>query len=126
MNVIIHFTLEIDGYVIYGVKIMNLWKILTKIKRIKICGHWHKIIFPYEFRGKWTNLIGQCNHTTLTIKVAGYYREERMAKSRIEEILLHEIIHCVDYHYNNLKLKESEVIHLSEGLYATFKGVNNA
>lgn len=103
---------------------MTLWKILTKIKRIKISGHWHKVIFPYKFKSNEKNLIGQCNHTNLTIKVVDSFRGVKMSKSRIEETFLHEIIHCISYHYCYAQLREKQVVHLSEGLYQCLSDAN--
>lgn len=91
------------------------------LKEVKIGGFVYKIDFPYAFKERG-DLGGQANLTGQTIRVckndAG---GEPYTKEKISEIILHEILHCIDAIYNNASLDERQTTCLSNGLYQTFK-----
>ena len=78
------------------------------IKEVKVGGFTYKIDFPYAFKER-SDLGGQASHSGLKIRVckddAG---GEPYGKEKISEIILHEILHCIDYVYNNQSLEERQ------------------
>ena len=84
--------------------------------KIKVAGHTYKVVWD---DGKLSNegFAGLACHNELIIYLCKIYRGEKLAKSIIEEIVLHEIIHTIDVNYNNHSLDEKTVDRLSEGLY---------
>jgi hypothetical protein len=92
-------------------------------RRIKVAGHWIKIvqakkctfkILPTKIQlGESDNLD---NTITLRLKFAG----DNISESNIAETFLHEIIHVIDHKFN-LGLKEDSVYKLSQGLFAVIR-----
>jgi len=88
--------------------------------KIKVAGQVYKVVWDDEFLSN-EGFIGFACHNRLTIFLCKIYRGEKLAKSIIEENLLHEILHTVDVNYNNHSLDEKTVDRLSEGLYQVLK-----
>ena len=88
--------------------------------KIKVAGHTYKVIWDDE---KLSNegFTGLACHNELIIYLCKIYRGEKLAKSVIEETLLHEILHTVDVNYNNHALNEDTIDRLSEGLHQVLK-----
>ncbi|MDO9575364.1 MAG: hypothetical protein Q7J55_02415 [bacterium] len=94
-----------------------LWTILTKTKKIRIGGHWYKVIFPYIFKED-KQLWGQTDHATQEMRISDQDGAgNKLTQSKVEEIFTHEILHGVDYIYNGDKLDEDTIKRMSEGLY---------
>ena len=79
-------------------------------KKILVGGKCYRIIKNYSF--KETSLWGQADHNTLEIRLSG-----GLASIQLEEVFLHEIIHCVDEIYLNRKLSEDEINGFSQGMF---------
>ncbi len=89
--------------------------------KIKVAGHWYKIIFDDKGLAK-KHLVGRSDNDFKEIRLCKYYKSSRArAKSEIEETLMHEIIHTVDRHYNNDSLPEKTISRLSQDLYQVLK-----
>ena len=88
--------------------------------KIKVAGKVYKVVWDDEFLSN-QSYMGLACHRELTIYLCKKYRGDKLAKSVIEETLLHEIIHAVDINYNNHSLNEDTVDRLSEGLYQVLK-----
>ena len=84
--------------------------------KIKVGGHDYKVVWDDEKLSN-DNFTGLACHRELIIYLCKTYRGDKLAKSVIEETLLHEIIHTIDVVYNNHLLSEDSVDRLSEGLY---------
>lgn len=84
---------------------------------LKVGGFNYLVKKGYEFSER-TDLKGQTQHELLKIVIA-----EKTAggksypKQQTEECFIHEIVHAVDYIYNNNSLKEKDVSAISLGLY---------
>ena len=91
------------------------------LKEVRVGGFVYKIDFPYSFKERG-DIGGQANHTGLTIRVSeSDTGNEPYVKEKLSEIILHEILHCIDYVYNNDSLDERQVESLTNGLYQVFK-----
>ena len=88
--------------------------------KVKVAGQVYKVVWDDEFLSN-EGFIGLACHNQLTIFLCKTYRGEKLAKSIIEENVLHEILHAVDVNYNNHSLDENTVDRLSEGLYQVRK-----
>ena len=88
--------------------------------KLKVAGQVYKVIWDDELLSN-EGLIGLACHNRLTIFLCKKFHGEKLAKTIIEENLLHEIIHTVDVTYNNHSLDEKTVDRLSEGLYQVLK-----
>jgi hypothetical protein len=92
-------------------------------KRIKICGHWIAVRVykknPFAVIRGAKQIGGAdslCNRITILTKVDN----EPLAESVIAESYFHEILHqCANK--NGINLKESEVIILSQSMFATIR-----
>lgn len=86
-------------------------------KHIKVGGKVYGVLYPHTFT-EVGNLSGQSCHLTNTIRLsiqgAG---GERRARENVEEVFVHEVLHCVDVVYNAGKLDEDTVDRLAQGLY---------
>ena len=88
--------------------------------KVKVGGHYYKVIWD-DKRLSDEGFIGLACHNALIIYLCKIYRGEKLAKSIIEENLIHEIIHTVDVNYNNHSLDEDTINRLSEGIYQVLK-----
>ena len=81
-------------------------------------------VYKIEWNDEWLSnegYVGFSFHNKLLVFLCKIFRGEKLAKSIIEETLLHEIIHMVDVNYNNHSLDEKTVDRLSQGLYQVLK-----
>ena len=85
-----------------------------------MAGHYYKVIWDDKFLTN-EGFIGLACHNKLAIYLCRIFRGEKLAKSIIEENVLHEIIHAVDVNYNNHSLNEDTVSKLAEGLYQVLR-----
>ena len=92
------------------------FKEITKITKLKVAGHYYKILYPYTFQDN-EDMIGQHNPVTKIIKLSNRYKGEQCPKESIKEAFLHETLHGIDYIYNGNKCDEATIDHFSEGLY---------
>jgi len=88
--------------------------------KLKVAGHEYKIKWDNEFLSN-QGYTGLSVHRELEIFLCKRFRGDKLAKSIIEQVLIHEILHCVDVNYNNHELDEDTVSRLSEGLYQVLK-----
>lgn len=85
--------------------------------KVKIGGHWYKVLFPYKFVER-IDINGLTDHDTVEIKISeGDGISQKLAESKIMETFFHEIIHAIDYIYNANSLDEPTVKRLAQGLY---------
>lgn len=91
-------------------------------KKIKVAGHYYKIIIDDESLSK-ENIVGNISNDFKEIRLCKYYKSSKRARARseIEETLVHEILHAIDNHYNNNSLTEKVINRLSNGLYQVLK-----
>ena len=88
--------------------------------KIKVAGH----IYDVKFKDKWLSkreIVGRFDNDLKKIFICKYYKTVKRAKSEIEQTLVHEIIHCVDRHYNHSSLSKKATDRLSQGLYQVLK-----
>lgn len=86
-------------------------------KKVKIGGHWFKVLFPYKFIER-SDVDGHTDMDTFEIKIAnGDGVSQKLADSKIMELFLHEIIHAIDHVYNASQLDEKTVRRLGQGLF---------
>jgi len=80
---------------------------------IVVAGHVYKVIRNYKFT-ETTHLLAQADQHLNEIRLS----EQAMncSESRLWEIFLHEVIHCIDNNYNAQGLREEDVERLAEGL----------
>ena len=91
-------------------------------KKVKIAGHTYKVIYPYKFKGKEKGILGQCVYNQSIIRIIDKDRWGcKLSASRSQQILLHEILHAINCHYNNYRLKEEDVERIAEGIYQVLK-----
>lgn len=94
-------------------------KIKLKVKPLYyVGGHPFRVILTnniMEDKGR----IGEVDYKTITIKIAPHTVESQKTKA-----LIHEFIHVVNQIYNLEKLKESDVMQISEGLNQIFSQMN--
>ena len=88
-----------------------------KIPRtINIGGYTYKVLQDYDFRND-KELIGIADTEYLEIRL-------KSAKNPqvLKQVLLHEILHCIDYVFNDNKLidQDATVDNLSQGLFQVF------
>ena len=88
--------------------------------KVKVGGKDYKIVWNDELLTN-EGFNGLACHRELIIYLCKIYRGDKLAKSNIEEVFLHEIIHAVDTVYNNHSLDEDTVDRLSQGLYQVLK-----
>ena len=90
-------------------------------KKVKIGGHWYRVLYPYIFKEDKT-LWGQTDHATLEMRIAEQDGAgNKVDPSKIGEIFIHEILHCVDEIYNGGRLEEDTIKRISQGLYQVLK-----
>lgn len=86
-------------------------------KTLKVGGFEYGLDRGYGFRER-TDIRGQADHDSLDIRIAesdaGGVTYDRAV---IEELFVHEVLHCVNYVYNNSALDEETVARLSFGLH---------
>ena len=88
--------------------------------KVKVGGKDYKIVWDDEFLSN-QNYMGLACHRELIIWLCKKYRGDTLAKSVIEEIVIHEILHTVDEIYNNHSLDEDTIDRLSNGIYQVLK-----
>ena len=89
--------------------------------KIKVGGFTYKVIKNYKFKED-PNLMAQGDHDLLEIRISYLgHSGERRSQEKIEEAVLHEILHCVNITYNSNKLDEETIDKLSNGLYQVLK-----
>ena len=91
------------------------------LKQVKVGGFVYKIKYPYIFKERG-DLAAQADHDELTIRVSVTDGNGApIAKEKLAESILHEILHCIDTVYSNRSLSENQVESMSNGLYQVFK-----
>ena len=90
-------------------------------KNLKIGGRIFKVLCPYIFKESVATK-GQCDNDLNEIRLkATDGCGNNLAKSTLEVIFIHEILHAVDIVYNNDSLNEDAINHFAEGLYQVLK-----
>ena len=88
-------------------------------KELKIGGHTYKVLFPYQFTER-TDIWGQHGAGTTTIKVADESATgEKLTKTRVWEVFLHEILHAIDAQTGHRVFEDNEsaIDGIGEALY---------
>ena len=79
------------------------------------------VIQGYKFKER-TDISGQADHNVLEIRISDVDGSSNLlAQDRIEEIFIHEILHCIDNAYNAGKLDDDTICRFSEGLNQVLK-----
>ena len=87
---------------------------MTIPKKIKIGGHWFKIVYKHEYedaydksgsRFSWSNKI---------------FLQSDMEQSKKESVLFHEILHELSWQHH-LDLSEAVAASIAEGMYQVLK-----
>ncbi len=75
--------------------------------KILICGHEYEIVYVDDFRGEEEKLIGRVIHGHHIIEI-----RDSLPQSQKIETLLHEIGHCILWHYghNSEEIRGENVI----------------
>jgi len=89
-------------------------------KTIQIGGRVYTVVFPHRF-AELKNNIGFIDHAQMTI----YLSDIDVAGHTVPDVtnlhaFLHEILHGIDYVFNNNELPEDMVARLAEGLLQVF------
>jgi hypothetical protein len=88
---------------------------------IKVGPFNYKIMQNYHF-GSGSGLEGHCDHDVLEVHIRGKdVNGKALMPARVEEIFIHEMLHCISYVYNNNSLSEEVVERLTFGLYQVLK-----
>ena len=94
------------------------------MKPIEIGGFDFKVIYPYIFKERY-DLCAQIDRTDEEIRIA---RKDESGspycQHKLEESILHEILHGIDYIYNNDSLTEKQIEGLSMGLHQVLQKNN--
>ena len=91
-------------------------------KTLKVGGIIYKVIKKKILDRGERKYSGLARHRQAIIEITTHDNEgEPYDKQKLEECFMHEVLHCVDDIYNDQKLEEEEVNHLSQGLYQVFK-----
>jgi len=89
--------------------------------KLKVGGFTYKVIKNYKFRED-TNLLGQADHDVLEIRISYWDGSGiRRSQQKIEEIYLHEVVHCINWVYNSNELDEKTINRITNGLYQVLK-----
>lgn len=92
--------------------------------KLKVGGHTYKIIRDYKFQER-TDLIAQAEHISQEIRLAPMdVTGNEMHPEKMEEMFLHELLHCVDNVFNGQKIDEASITNFSEGLCQVLKENN--
>ena len=87
------------------------------LKKLKVYGR----VYSVEFQNKHKkHLLGQAKHTPRKIILYRYSNNEKVDPNLLQEVFLHEIIHCVNSVFS-IRMIEKDVERLSEGLYGVLK-----
>ena len=90
-------------------------------KNVKVGGMEYKIIFPYQYTERCDEM-GQACHGIGVIRVANRDSSgEEIHNDRSKEVLLHEIMHIIDWVYNSQKMEEDTVDRMSHGLFQVIR-----
>jgi len=90
-------------------------------KQLKVAGHIYKVKYPYIFRED-PNLQGQSDLILKEIRLSDVTKSgAKIPMALVMNCLCHEILHCVDYEYNNQSLEEDAVMRLANGLYQVLR-----
>lgn len=94
-------------------------------EQIKVGGHTYKVVRNYKFKER-VDIHGQCDHCFQEIRLGEEDGGGKFSKSKIEEVFMHELFHCVDEVYNsgNLSKEDETITRLAQGLYQVLKDSN--
>jgi len=94
------------------------------MKPIEIGGFNFKVIYPYIFTERY-DLCAQIDRTYEEMRIAR--KDENgspFCQHKLEESIIHEILHGIDFIYNNDSLTEKQVECLSMGLHQVLQKNN--
>ena len=92
---------------------MNL---LKNLKQVKVGSHEFKVLFPYHFKER-IDLKAQTDFNECEIRIQEVDQGGiPICESNLNVSLIHEILHNIDFVYNNQGLTEEQISRLSEGL----------
>lgn len=90
--------------------------LLKGLKQVKVGAHVFKVLFPYCFKERM-DLKAQTDFNKCVIKIQGTDRGGNfISQSALNVSLIHELLHDIDFVYNNQGLHEAEITRLAEGL----------
>ena len=85
--------------------------------KVKVGGQTYAVIKNYKFHQD-TTLCGQADHNQLEIRLTGIdITGKELKKERLEEVFLHELLHCIDTVYNNNSIEEKVIQRLAYGVH---------
>ena len=90
-------------------------------KKVKIGGFWYTIKYPYNFKED-DDVLGQIDYKKLLIKLSN--KLISAAPEKLEVVFLHEVVHGINFHYNNSQVNENDITQIAEGLYQVLKDNN--
>ena len=94
------------------------------MKPIEIGGFDFKVIYPYIFKER-SDLCAQMDKTDEEIRIARKDESDSpYCQHKLEESIIHEILHGIDYIYNNDSLTEKQIECLSMGLHQVLQKNN--
>jgi len=89
-------------------------------KKLKIAGHIYTVIYPYTFTE--VSLQGQSDLIQKEIRLGKVDTGGNLVpQAQLNNTLCHEILHCIDYEYNNQKLDDNMIDRLGNGLYQVLR-----
>lgn len=81
-------------------------------KKIRICGLDYKVVINNNLNNK-EGLAGEHKGRELIMTLQG----KPFHQQKIEQTFIHEILHSIDYNYNNDELTEKQIGMLANGIY---------
>ena len=94
------------------------------MKPVEIGGFNFKVIYPYIFKERF-DLCAQMDRTYEEIRIAKNDENgSPYCQHKLEESILHEILHGIDYIYNNDSLTEKQIECLAMGLHQVLQKNN--
>ena len=94
------------------------------MKPVEIGGFNFKVIYPYIFKERF-DLCAQIDRTYEEIRIARNDENgSPFCQHKLEESILHEILHGIDYIYNNDSLTEKQIEGLAMGLHQVLQKNN--
>lgn len=93
-------------------------------KKLKVGGKIYDVEIGYIFKER-RDRLGHSNHNNSEIKIVNKDANGRpLPQQTIEDVFIHEMLHCIDERYNSNAIKESAIVRIANGLYQTLRDNN--
>jgi len=90
-------------------------------KKLRVGGVEYDVEVGYQFNER-EDRSGHADEENLEIKICDSgLNGKKFAQAHIEDIFIHEMLHCIDRRYNSGALEEDVVQRLACGLYQVLK-----